>query len=80
MYGQAVRAVPQVGALFNEHVQKTLSMFDAMMQQQGGPQGWNQSFASGRLAGVASQPVGGPRNMRGPMGNPLAQAMGGEIQ
>ncbi len=85
MYQQAIRAIPQVGALFNEHVQKTLNMYDALMRQSGGggqgpPQpGISPSIQSGQ-AGAGSQPITGPRNMRGPMGNPLMQAMGGEIQ
>lgn len=83
MYMNAIKAVPQVAALFNEHVQMTLQMYDQMMQQAGGqPQaraGSSPSLQAGS-AGATSRPVGGARNMRGPMGNHLAQATGGEIQ
>jgi hypothetical protein len=79
---QAVRAMPQIAALFNEHLQKTLNMYDAMMQQ--APQGrampgTSPSLQSG-TANATSRPVGGAKNMKGPMGNALMQSMGREIQ
>lgn len=81
VYTNAIRAIPQIAAMFNEHVQMTLGMFGQSQQGQGNrPQpGISPQLQAGN-AGVASMPVGGPRNMRGPQGNPLMQALGGEIQ
>jgi hypothetical protein len=84
IYMQAIRAIPQVGALFTEHVQMTLGMFEQAQAQMprpsGGPQpGFSTSLQQG-TALASSSPQGGPRNMRGPAGNPLMQSMGGAIQ
>lgn len=83
IYANATKALPQVGALFAEHVQLTLNMFDqkqASNPSSGRPQpGSSPSLQSGKALN-SSSPMGGARNMKGPAGNPLMQAMGGEIQ
>jgi hypothetical protein len=85
IYMNAIKALPQVAALFNEHVQITLGMYDSLMRQQGSsgpqkPQAGISPSLQGGSAGVGSRPINGAKNMRGPSGNPLMQAMGGEIQ
>jgi hypothetical protein len=73
-FQNAIGVLPQIQALFSEHIQLTTRMRERFGQEMTQP-GKSASIQRGR-AGATSQPVGGPRNTAGPAGNPLMQAMG----
>jgi hypothetical protein len=81
---EAFARAPQVAALFSEHIQLTLRMYEQYQAQMGlqggggGAQGVPPPSIQQGAALAGSAPVGGARNTQGPQGNPLLQALGGQ--
>jgi len=75
MYQQAISRVPQVAALFSEHMQLTLRMSQAAGEAGPAGPGKSSSLQEGS-ANMTSRPVTGARNTRGPTGNPIMQSIG----